>query len=223
MLKANFRFGLPTNECNYLKSSSTPNSELIYEIINKPLHGKLVQWNPRFPLILMRTSSEFGKMYNLSSENMFPIYLIRDKKDVDFLIHLADKLDTKANSGEIKPRIFLDGVFLDGCRWCQEICPALKLRRVVINECEEILPCLTGQPLGNIYNDVQDLRSHARKIYAQLREERKCGKCPADLRCSKCIFPYPLNQEEYCELQRTNLNISGIVTRSNLVNTEDFS
>jgi radical SAM protein with 4Fe4S-binding SPASM domain len=102
------------------------------------------------------------------------------------------------------------------------LCPALKLQRAVINEAGEILSCLTGQPLGKLQDGLQDLRNNAKRIYTRIRKERKCDECPVDSSCSKCLFPHPLNQQEYCELQRGNLNISGIVTRSNLVNTAEL-
>jgi hypothetical protein len=155
-------------------------------------------------------------------DQLFPVFCLSEKSDVQFLADIADALAQRVKTGTIGPKVWLDGVFLDGCRWGTGLCPALKLRRVFINEFGEILPCLTGQSLGELADSVQDLRNNARRIYAKIREDRKCGKCPADSCCSKCIFPHPLNQKEYCELRRTNSNISGIVTRSNLVNTTDL-
>jgi anaerobic magnesium-protoporphyrin IX monomethyl ester cyclase len=223
MLRANFRFGLPTNECYYLRRNSIPGAEIIYDVINKPLRGQLLQWNPRFPIVQLSECVEFAKKNNPTKDQIFPVYHISDKiKDIDFLTNLADMMAQQVNNGIIGPRAWLDGVFLDGCRWGKGLCPALKLQRIVINKNGEILPCMTGQPLGGLTDNVQHLRSNARRIYDQMRKERKCGICPADSRCSKCLFPHPLNQQEYCELQRVNLNISGIVTRSNLVNTTEL-
>lgn len=222
LLSPNFRFGLPTNECFYLRSQSIAGAELIYDVINKPLHGQLIQWNPRFTLIQLSKSIEFAKQNHTIQSQNFPVYCIRDKMDINFLTKLANKLAQQIDNGTIRPNVWLDGVFLDGCRWCKGLCPALKLQRVVINKSGEILPCMTGHALGNLQNSVKDLRDNAKKIYVRIREERKCDECPADSRCSKCLFPYPLDQQEYCELQRENLNISGMVTRSNLVNTTEL-
>lgn len=213
---------LPASQCYYLKSRPFAGTELIYEIINKPLSGELLQWNPRFPLVRFSKSLEFAKMDNLTQDDIFPVFCLSEKIDVRFLANIADILAQQVKSETIGPKVWLDGVFLDGCRWCKGLCPALKLQRVVINKSGEILPCMTGQPLGNLQDSVKDLRDNAKKIYARIREERKCSECPADSRCSKCLFPYPLDQQEYCGLQCENLNISGIVTRSNLVNTTEL-
>lgn len=222
LLKPHYRFGLPTNECYYLRCHPIPGAELIYEVINKPLYGKLLQWNPRFPLVKLSKSIGFAKENNPTQSEIFPVYCIRDNKDINFLTKLADKLAQQFSNDTIGPKVWLDGVFLDGCRWCKGLCPALKLQRVVINKSGEILPCMTGNALGNLQDRVKDLRDNAKNFYVRIREERKCGECPADSRCSKCLFPYPLDQQEYCELQRENLNISGIVARSNLVNTTEL-
>ncbi len=222
MLRDGYKIGLPTDQLYYLKSCSFPDAELIYEIINKPLQGKLLQWNPRFPLIRFSESLDFAKKLYPMQDQLFPVFCLSEKADVQFLAEIADILAQKVKSGAIGPKVWLDGVFLDGCRWGVGLCPALKLQRVIINNCAEILPCINGQPLGELTDDIQDIRNNAGRIYARIRENRKCEECPADSRCSKCLFPYPLNQQEYCELQRANSNISGIVTRSNLVNTVEL-
>lgn len=221
LLEVNFKMGLPTSDCYYLRSCSESGSELIYEVINKPLYGRLIQWNPRFPLVRLNNCIRFAKNHDPTQSQIFPIYCINDMVDVDFLSRLSDNIAQKITSRKISSRVWLDGVFLDGCRWMNSTCPALKLRRVVIKKTGDILPCMTGQPLGRLSDNIQDLRENAKNILENIREERRCEDCPADSRCAKCLFPYPLNWQKYCELQRNNLNISWIVTRSNLANTTD--
>lgn len=222
MFKASYDIGLPTNVFYYLRSYSFSDAEIIYEIINRPLRGQLIQFNPRFPLIRFSKCLEFAEKHDLAQEQLFPVFCLSEKTDVQFLAEIADIFAQKVKNGTIGPKVWLDGVFLDGCRWGMGLCPALKLQRVIINKSGEILPCMTGQPLGKLQDKIQDLRNNAKKIYERIREDRKCEECPADSRCSKCLFPHPLNQQEYCELQRANSNISGIVTRSNLVNTTEL-
>jgi anaerobic magnesium-protoporphyrin IX monomethyl ester cyclase len=222
VLKASYNIGLPTGEYYYLKKCSISSAESIYEIINKPLHGQLLQYNPRFPLVRLVKCLEFSKKHNLTRTQIYPIYCIKEMCDVKFLAIMADMIAKQVNNGNIGQKFWLDGVFLDGCRWSKNLCPALKLQRITISRTGEILPCLTGQPIGDIKDSIQDLRNNARNIYEKMREERKCAKCPADSWCSKCLFPYPIDQEEYCELQKSNSNISEMVTRSNLVNTVDL-
>jgi anaerobic magnesium-protoporphyrin IX monomethyl ester cyclase len=219
MRKDGYDSGLPTGQIDHLGSSSFPYAELIYEIINKPLKGKLQRWNPRFPFIRFSRSLDFAGKHNLAEDQLFPVFTLNEKADVQLLSEISDVIAQKVKSGAIGPKVFLDGVFLDGCRWETELCPALDLKRIVINQNGDILPCMTGQPLGGLEDSLQDLRNNVDRIYAKIRKERECEACPADSRCSKCLFPYPLNQQEYCELQRANSNIAGLVTRSNIANT----
>jgi radical SAM protein with 4Fe4S-binding SPASM domain len=221
MRKDGYNSGLPTGRIHHLKGYSFPDAELVFEIINKPLHGMLHRWNPRFPLIRFGKSLDFAGNHNLAEDMLFPVFCLNDMADVELLAEMSDMIAQKIESGAVGPMVFLDGVFLDGCRWGTVLCPALDLKHIVINKNGDILPCMTGQPLGGLTDSLQDLRNNADRIYAEIRKERKCDACPADSRCSKCLFPYPLNQQEYCELQRANSNISGLVTRSNLANTAE--
>jgi radical SAM protein with 4Fe4S-binding SPASM domain len=223
MFKEGCNIGLPTEQFYYLKYSPFPGAELIHEIVNKPLHGQLLQWNPRFPIISFSKSLEFARNHDLAQDQLFPVYCLNEMCDIQFLAEIADLMAQKVEGGEVGPKVWLDGVFLDGCRWCIGLCPALKLQRVVIRVGGEILPCMTGKPMGELTDNMEDLRKNARKIYERIRKDRRCDECPADSRCSKCLFPYPLNQERYCELKRSRLDISGIVTRSNLVNTSKLA
>jgi anaerobic magnesium-protoporphyrin IX monomethyl ester cyclase len=219
MRKDGYNSGVPTGQIHHLKGYSFPDAELVYEIINKPLHGQLHRWNPRFPLIRFGNSLKFAGKHDPSEDQLFPVFCLNDMADVQFLAEMSDVIAQKIESGAVGPKVFLDGVFLDGCRWGTSMCPALDLKHIVIDRNGDILPCMTGQPLGGLTDSLQDLRNNADRIYAKIRKERKCDACPAESRCSKCLFPYPLNQQEYCELQRANTNISGLVTRSNLANT----
>ncbi len=155
---------------------------------------------PRFPVVRFSKSLEFAKKQDFVQTQIYPVYCMKEKIDVQFLAKIADMLDKKVKSGMIGPKAWLDGVFLDGCRWSKNLCPALKLRRITISKAGEVLPCITGQPIGDLNDSKQDLRNNARNIYEKMREERKCAECPAESRCSKCLFPYPIGQKEYCEL-----------------------
>lgn len=214
-----YKCGLPTHRLYYLKNYSLSGSETIYGIVNKPLNGELLQWNPRFPLIEFSKCLEFSKKQDIIKSQSWLIYCLAEKKDVRFLAALAHSLGQHSN--ECVKGFWLDGILQDGCRWSKGLCPALRLRRVVINKNREILPCINGKPLGTLAENIQELRKNASEIYAKIYEERGCSDCPADSNCSKCLFPYPLSQQEYCNLQRSDLDLSGIVVRSKMINIFD--
>ena len=98
-------------------------------------------------------------------------------------------------------------------------CPALNLKRVVINQNGEVCPCLSGQPLGTCNDEIEKLRERALRTYQKLITERDCAHCPADSRCAKCLFPHPMSVSDYCEIQRAHPEIAGIVLRAKLTNT----
>jgi anaerobic magnesium-protoporphyrin IX monomethyl ester cyclase len=202
--------GLPASSCCYLRSLPNPDSYAIYEIMNKPLGGRLSQWDPKFHLISPRQFLEFARKYDLNKNR--PIYCLRGKDDLYHLGAIARTLNRKGG------RSWLDGVFLDGCRWSRSICPAIRLGRIYVNKDYEVFPCLTGLSVGMINDDAKVLRENTARFYAKIRDQRKCGECPADSRCSKCLFTYPLSHQEYCEMQQANSGLSGIIERSKIAN-----
>lgn len=218
MLKASHRSGLPTHRYYYLKKVLSSGSEAIYKIINKPLNGRLLLWDPQFPVIRFSKRLEFAGENGTDQAQSWLIYSLKDKKDAYLLAGLAYQLAQQKGENSNKAGFWLDGVLQDGCMWTKGLCPALKLRRVIVNKNGEVLPCVKGQPLGTLVHSLQDLRNNAKEIYDKIRKERKCDDCPADFRCSKCLFPYPLDHHEYCELQIANLDLSGIIARSKMMN-----
>lgn len=216
IINLSYKSGLPTHRFYHLRNISSKNSGIIYEIINKPLKGKLLQWNLRFPQIELRNGLEFMKRHRAEGEQDWLVYCLATREDVLLLAAIAHSLKHMGNKNGTD--FWLNGVFQDGCRWCEGPCPALKLQRVVINNMGEVLPCINGQPLGTVADSLRDLRNKAREAYEKVLEERRCIECPAALRCSKCLFPYPLSSKEYCELQRADLGLSKIVSRSKMAN-----
>lgn len=218
MQRASYKYCLPTHRYFYLKKNSSEYGGIVYKIINTPLHGKLLNWDPEFPLINFSERLNFERNYNADHAQIWPIFSLQQKKDVYLLAAIANEFAQDSNDF-IGSSFWLDGIILDGCRWSSGLCPAIRLRRLIINKNGEVLPCMKGLPLGRLTNSVEDLRIRARELYAEVREERKCDDCPADLRCSKCLFPNPLSQREYCHLQQANLDLSGIVMRSKMMST----
>ena len=210
MQKVRLESCLPAIECYYLRGSLGANSWNVFEIINKPLHGSLHQWNPRFCFAEFKKAREGPK--DSKNSNIHLIYCLEKEEDVYFLANESNAL-AKRNAER-----FFDGVFLDGCRWSRGLCPALKLRRIIINQDGDVLPCITGLPLGRMNEDIRVLREKASKIFEISCERRQCKECLANSRCSKCLFTNPFSEEEYCELQRSNSEISGFVARSKIAN-----
>lgn len=206
---ARYECGLPARSCCYLKSTGNIDSEVVYEIMNKPFEGKLLQWDSRFHLIDIREHINFRKKYN--NTNDWPIYCLKKREDILYLFAMARIM---SEEGE---RLWLKGVFLDGCRWSRGPCPATELERIFVNKDCKVFPCPSGLPIGMLRDGIERLRKNAKEIFKQTRIDRKCETCPADSWCPKCPFVDPLSSQEYCKLQRCEA--SGIVIRSHIATT----
>ena len=215
MQKARFESYLPAIECYYLRRSANQDSINVFEIINKPLHGSILHWDPRFCLIDLKKALEISK--DLKDTKLGLIYRLNEKEDVYSLAEISNAF--AKHSAEM----YFNGVFLDGCRWSRGLCPALKLRRIFVDQNGEVFPCMTGLSLGRINDDIQVLRKNATEIFERISDARQCIGCPANSRCSKCLFTDPLSEQEYCELRRSNFEISGVVARSKIANAFNAS
>jgi radical SAM superfamily enzyme YgiQ (UPF0313 family) len=216
MRSASICAALPTNRLFFLKSSDDNVAKVTF---------KSLEDNPdllAFPISVVKLSEYQGYMERRSINVLDgnPIYDIENKSDLQMLCALSD---TSASSTSESHVSYLDGAVLDGCRWCRDLCPALELKRVVIDKDGNIRSCLRGRDLGTLDDSLECLRKKANDIYGRLRLKRGCDKCPADARCSKCLYPNPLSSEEYCQLRRNKPEIADLVIQSKLINTFDLA
>jgi len=215
------RAGLPTNEIYHLKAYSISDSEAAYSVINTPLNGRLVHWWPTFALVKLSNCLEFSKKHYPMQGQIRPIYCINENVDMYFLAAMVDTMRKDARCQSKESKLWLNGVFLDGCRWCKSSCPALRLRRIFINEFGDVFPCLTGKPLGTINESIINHNNNAKKIYAMISKNRECENCCVKIGCSKCLFTGAFSEQEYCELQQAKLDMSEIIANSKIANAID--
>jgi len=215
MLELNFSSGMPTRDCYYLGSYKAEDADVVY----KPSYNRAFHSEFQFPEI--RLSKYLKYIENNANNNAGdrPILSLQEEADVNVLSAMAHflKEDSENSNNSMVP--WFDAVFLDGCRWNTAACPALNLNRVVINHAGQVCPCLTGQPLGTCDNEIGELKEQAYRKYKEITTQRGCEGCPANSRCAKCLFPYPMSANEYCEIQQAHPDIAGIIIRAKLANT----
>jgi len=215
MLKLNYSSGLPTKDCYYLGSNEAVNADIIY----KPSFNRVFRAGSQFPVVrLNKYLAYIENNTDLNAGNR-TIIALEEKTDVNVLSAMAYFLNEDSENTTDNAVPWFDAVFLDGCRWNAVTCPALNLKRVVINQDGEVCPCISGQPLGTCNDEMDKLRERAHETYQKLIHQRGCANCPADSRCAKCLFPHPMSVSDYCEIQRVHPNIAGIVLRAKLANT----
>jgi radical SAM superfamily enzyme YgiQ (UPF0313 family) len=215
MLELNFSSGMPTRDCYYLGGYEAENADIVY----KPSYNRVFHSEYQFPEIGLGKYLQYIEKSTDTNTGDRPIIALKEETDVNVLSAMADCLKEDNENSIDNAAPWFDAVFMDGCRWNTVTCPALNLKRVVINQNGEVCPCLSGQPLGTCNDDIDILRERAQKKYQELINQRGCSNCPADSRCAKCLFPHPMSVSDYCEIQRAHPEIAGIVLKARLANT----
>lgn len=215
IIRVNYAALLPTERRFILRTLSDNTAEVIY----KMREGNAIEWKFQFPLVQLTKYPDFVDKIGQNNTDAFPIFHLKERTDVTVLSAVSEISSRDAGHSKAPSNFWLNGIFLDGCRWSRSVCPALELRQIIITESGEIRPCTTGQTLGVVGDSIQELRKRTKNLYNKLRKDRKCDECPVDSWCAKCLFPYPLSPQEYCEVQRKSSNIAGIVISSKLANT----
>ena len=203
--------GLPTRSYSYLTTDRSADGAPAYGLLD---YGA-VRLGVRFPVRrLTDIAARAGIGVEGAPDRSWPVYALDDETDALLLGGLAQTLEADPPAR----RACIDGVVLDGCRWCAAPCPAIEMRRAVITSDGEVRPCVSGSALGTIADGLPELRRRASELYAAATARRGCASCPAVTRCSKCLFPTPLGEADYCALQREHPSLPRFVLRSKIAN-----
>jgi radical SAM superfamily enzyme YgiQ (UPF0313 family) len=92
--------------------------------------------------------------------------------------------------------------FLDECRWLSDECPAVTFRRAVIHKDGFGRPCFNGAEFGEIEDSREDIAKRLQALWSDTKRERGCDTCSEAAKCAKCLFPFPMHDEEYCQIIR---------------------
>lgn len=97
------------------------------------------------------------------------------------------------------------------CRWGKGLCPALSGNILVVNG-DDVLPCYYGKSVGKVGDSRKTLQENSQDVLHKKETERGCQDCLVKNECSRCPFPYPLTDNEFCELKRKYPGVSHLVT-----------
>jgi radical SAM superfamily enzyme YgiQ (UPF0313 family) len=103
-----------------------------------------------------------------------------------------------------------DYYFLDECRWSNRECPAINSQKVIIEEDGSIKPCANGCKIANVCNNRAEIVNKMSLLWKDAQKKRGCTRCPVRDNCSKCLFPYPVTDNEYCEIRKSKVNIDKV-------------
>jgi radical SAM superfamily enzyme YgiQ (UPF0313 family) len=132
------------------------------------------------------------------------------------LLSLDDQPSLEAFIEDFSAHVYANGVIVfkdwrhkmgvsieDACRWSDEICPMLGLKRLLIDEHGQVRCCRYGPIVSQAQEPYELISEAVRRIYEETWEQRGCASCPVQDRCSRCPFLSPqLDAKGYCELRR---------------------
>lgn len=97
---------------------------------------------------------------------------------------------------------------LDLCRWGARRCTAPRsfegAAGAILDTAGGIRPCAHGQRIGTVDEPTQVLADRLALRAQEAALRRGCAGCPASALCSRCLFPAPLPEAEYCDFVRTH-------------------
>lgn len=136
------------------------------------------------------------------------IFTVFTLDDIERLIRLVSNSKKIVLSGDMMK---FDCYFLDECRWSDEDCPAMGFRRSIIGNDGSIIPCFNGKPIARVGDNHRDIIRDLRSMWDDVKRKRDCMDCSVRDSCSKCLFPYPMNNRDFCQIKRRKyLDIEGI-------------
>ncbi|HMU40803.1 MAG TPA: methyltransferase [Pseudomonadota bacterium] len=97
-------------------------------------------------------------------------------------------------------------VLLDACRYGARRCVTPQgfdgAAGAILEAGGTVRPCTYGQPIGRKEDTTEHLIASLGKLANAMRTRRGCDLCPVEHHCSQCLFPFPLSEENYCQLLR---------------------
>ena len=91
------------------------------------------------------------------------------------------------------------------CRWENDLANCRCLEIVIVDADDHVKTCWHGTPIGEVGMPLPVMAENLKRIYRETEDRRGCKRCPQESVCSRCIFPGPLSEREYCRL-RKNFN-----------------
>ncbi|NVM36819.1 MAG: radical SAM protein [Candidatus Lokiarchaeota archaeon] len=88
------------------------------------------------------------------------------------------------------------------CRWTKNQANCETLDTAIIENDDSIRICWFSDSIGNIRLSFSDLIQNLENLKKEREKTRNCRQCKVNEKCIKCIFPFPLSTERYCEYKR---------------------
>ena len=88
------------------------------------------------------------------------------------------------------------------CRWEKRQPNCRRLETVMVDSAGNVKTCWNGEPVGKVGMSLSEIAGNLENVRRISESRRGCRNCRKSTVCSRCIFPAPLPEEEYCALKR---------------------
>lgn len=124
------------------------------------------------------------------------------KKDDTLRLHrlLEELADSGSSLGDLFSRPFYP-YFSALCRWETTVPNCKTLETIIIGQDHNIKTCWNGEPVGKVGEPFEEIKAKIEQMHREAEARRNCTGCAKRTACSQCLFPAPLNENEYCQLK----------------------
>lgn len=122
-----------------------------------------------------------------------------DAMDLHFLlINLSSKSDLVDSimAGPVLP--YLSSI----CRWHKGPANCKRLDTVIVDRDYNVKTCWNGRPVGKVGMSYGKITENLENLRLEQEKKRGCSSCDKKATCTKCLFPNPLTDGEYCHLKK---------------------
>lgn len=134
-------------------------------------------------------------------EIILSLSTLDDIRELASLFSNSEKVTLDIN--KIKPECD----FLDACRWFPGECPSATLSRAIVDKNGSIKTCFNGPAIAKIGDERESILKKLKLLFEDTKKRRGCFKCAVRHNCSKCLFPHPFTDEEYCRIRRGSSSV----------------
>jgi radical SAM superfamily enzyme YgiQ (UPF0313 family) len=158
-----------------------------------------------FPIKLKNTNNIFKESNKVFKDmpNIIGVdYSTLDTKTLyNFLIKISKNEDIFNYLLKSKPLPY----FQQLCRWTETCANCNTLETLIVEDDGSIRVCWYSKPIGKIGISFQEILQNLNYLTKIEMKKRNCNGCVENEYCIKCLFPYPLTVEEYCNC-KTNFS-----------------
>ena len=176
-----------------------------YMVVSKNENPRLV-YLPQFVRLPIDVPETPFHYYEKGQEGLLTCEEVQDVAALDHF------LSTHVQDGILSiPVQDVPGTLVGSCRWGESVCPAVS-GSILVLDGEKVVPCYYGGEVGTLGDSIYTLRENVKTLLREKEKERDCENCPVKKECSRCLFPQPFTDAEFCKLKRAYPDLSKIIT-----------